>query len=401
MSTVTDVQAAPGPLARLPGGRPARRRDGAADRRRTRCRRSPRRRSRATAPARSSCRSPSRAWVPPTATRAACRSGISTRSPPASRYGPAGIRCRTAPSTTTTSARSSSRCSMRGERSRDDRELGGDEPVSVQEYSAYFGELLGVDATVRGRGDPRRVARLGGRPHQAQRDHRPVPGRLARGVSPPGASSSIPTGSSGSDRRMIHGAGTCAVPERASALMAEAMDGDRPLRLRPGRLSRGSRRAAREPRARRRSEPGDRRRGHRRSPSAPGEPPRGRGVVPRTSGDRGAPMRGPIDINGLPRTGTTALANMMSLDPQFRCLAPVGAGRSRARRRRARVRPPIRGACSSIEENEQVLARTQGDAPLRRRRDGGGHRGARDGVPRAAVHAARLRLSRLVARAPT
>ena len=31
-------------------------------------------------------------------------------------------------------------------------------------------------------------------------------------------------------------------------------------------------------------------------------------------------VRGPIDIVGLPRTGTTALANMMSLDPQFRCL---------------------------------------------------------------------------------
>ena len=32
------------------------------------------------------------------------------------------------------------------------------------------------------------------------------------------------------------------------------------------------------------------------------------------------PVKGPVDINGLPRTGTTALANMMSLDPQFRCL---------------------------------------------------------------------------------
>ncbi len=32
------------------------------------------------------------------------------------------------------------------------------------------------------------------------------------------------------------------------------------------------------------------------------------------------PVEGPVDINGLPRTGTTALANMMSLDPQFRCL---------------------------------------------------------------------------------
>ena len=31
-------------------------------------------------------------------------------------------------------------------------------------------------------------------------------------------------------------------------------------------------------------------------------------------------VRGPVDINGLPRTGTTALANMMSLDPQLRGL---------------------------------------------------------------------------------
>jgi hypothetical protein len=31
-------------------------------------------------------------------------------------------------------------------------------------------------------------------------------------------------------------------------------------------------------------------------------------------------VHGPVDINGLPRTGTTALANMLSLDPQFRCL---------------------------------------------------------------------------------
>ena len=31
-------------------------------------------------------------------------------------------------------------------------------------------------------------------------------------------------------------------------------------------------------------------------------------------------IAGPIDINGLPRTGTTALANMMSIDPQFRSL---------------------------------------------------------------------------------
>jgi hypothetical protein len=33
-----------------------------------------------------------------------------------------------------------------------------------------------------------------------------------------------------------------------------------------------------------------------------------------------APLVGPVSITGLPRTGTTALGNMMSLDPQFRCL---------------------------------------------------------------------------------
>jgi hypothetical protein len=34
----------------------------------------------------------------------------------------------------------------------------------------------------------------------------------------------------------------------------------------------------------------------------------------------GVSVRGPVDINGLPRTGTTALADMLSLDPQFRSL---------------------------------------------------------------------------------
>ena len=35
-----------------------------------------------------------------------------------------------------------------------------------------------------------------------------------------------------------------------------------------------------------------------------------------------APIEGPVSIVGLPRTGTTALGNMMSLDPQFRALRP-------------------------------------------------------------------------------
>jgi hypothetical protein len=53
----------------------------------------------------------------------------------------------------------------------------------------------------------------------------------------------------------------------------------------------------------------------------------------------GQSVQGPIDINGLPRTGTTAMANMMSLDPQFRCLRgweqvqpPTRSGRRRCTR---------------------------------------------------------------------
>jgi hypothetical protein len=46
-------------------------------------------------------------------------------------------------------------------------------------------------------------------------------------------------------------------------------------------------------------------------------------------------VRGPVDINGLPRTGTTALADMLSLDPQFRCL--TGWEQTRP------VPPPVRG----------------------------------------------------------
>src|SRR5688572_13855851 len=59
-------------------------------------------------------------------------------------------------------------------------------------------------------------------------------------------------------------------------------------------------------------------------------------------------VSGPIDICGLPRTGTTALANMMSLDPQFRslrgweqsqpCPPPTLAGETSDPRRLAFVR---------------------------------------------------------------
>lgn len=47
------------------------------------------------------------------------------------------------------------------------------------------------------------------------------------------------------------------------------------------------------------------------------------------------PVRGPVDINGLPRTGTTALADMLSLDPQFRCL--------RGWEQTQPVPPPVKG----------------------------------------------------------
>ena len=119
--------------------------------------------------------------------------------------------------------------------------------------------------------------------------------------------------------------------------------------------------------------PRDRRRRRRRPPPAPGEPARGRGVVratiPRSTSSRCA---GPIDINGLPRTGTTALANMLSLDPQFRCLrqweqvAAVPAADDRGRGHRS--------ASAAARPGERAApARAEGDAPLRRRRDGRGH----------------------------
>jgi hypothetical protein len=59
-------------------------------------------------------------------------------------------------------------------------------------------------------------------------------------------------------------------------------------------------------------------------------------------------IEGPVDICGLPRTGTTALADMLSLDPQFRCLTgweqvapvppPVADGEADDPRRQAFVR---------------------------------------------------------------
>ena len=239
------LQAAPRPVARVPRGRSARRRDGCRRRRRTRSRRSPRRRWRATAPARSTCRSPSPAWAPRTATRAGCRSGTSTRSRPASR-------CATRWDPMPYSPIHDDDICAQLEPLLDAASVpativnwGGDEPVSVQEWSAYFGELLGVEAEVVVERDPGRVAsaRSATTPSAARS---PARARSAGGTgSAAWPSTSIPTGAGATDV-------TATAYPTADALLAEATRDDRSRRLRPRRLPRGPRRAAREPRARRR-----------------------------------------------------------------------------------------------------------------------------------------------------
>ena len=227
---------------------------------------------------------------------------------------PAGIRCPTARSTTTTSAAqleplldvaSVPATIVNWVRRRAGERAGVGRRTSVS-CSASSAEVV-VD------GDPRRVARFGRRPRRSGASITgPCRGRLARRVPPRG-------------RALLPGPGaaltvTGPLPD-VEALLAEATRGDRARRLRAGRLPRGPRGAAREPRARRRPEPGDA------TPawsatsggawSTGSRSRRGTATIPRSRSSRCA---GPVDINGLPRTGTTALANMLSLDPQFRSL---------------------------------------------------------------------------------
>ena len=188
------VQAAPRSVAPVPGGRPAGRRDGTAvgavlgekiaeEGVARYC-------ARVVRPA----DRPSPAWARRTATRAACRSGTSTRSPRGSRCTRAGIPmtyspihdddicahleplldAATVPATIVNWA--------------------GDEPVSVQEYSAFFGELLGVEPRSWSTEIPGASRRFGGRPHQAHVDHRTV--QRSAGATGSGAwpSTSIPIG---------------------------------------------------------------------------------------------------------------------------------------------------------------------------------------------------------------
>ena len=84
-------------------------------------------------------------------------------------------------------------------------------------------------------------------------------------------------------------------------------------------------------------------------------------------------ISGPVDINGLPRTGTTALADMLSLDPQFRCLRgweqtspvppPVAGNEADDPRRQAYVRAheerPAAQAAMHIFEIDATLEDTE------------------------------------------
>ena len=63
---------------------------------------------------------------------------------------------------------------------------------------------------------------------------------------------------------------------------------------------------------------------------------------------------GPVDINGLPRTGTTALADMLSLDPQFRCLRGWEQVRP--------VPPPVFGA-EAVDPRRQAFVRAHEERP--------------------------------------
>ena len=69
-------------------------------------------------------------------------------------------------------------------------------------------------------------------------------------------------------------------------------------------------------------------------------------------------VRGPVDINGLPRTGTTALADMLSLDPQFRCL--TGWEQTRP------VPPPVAGE-ELNDPRRQEFVRTQEERSAQRK----------------------------------
>ena len=190
MSTVTVYKPHPDPWHAFREDDPLGDVDAARPRCRTRSRRSPRRRWRATARARSTCRSRSPGWGRPTATRAGCRCGTSRRSRPVEPVndplGPDAVQ----PDPRRRHRRvSSNRCSMRRACPPTIVNWCGDEPVSVQEWSAYFGELLGVTAEVDGR-----------RRFRGRRSGRSVTHTKRASITGPGAGSTGATDSGGRPR---------------------------------------------------------------------------------------------------------------------------------------------------------------------------------------------------------
>src|SRR5262249_36001919 len=198
----------------------------------------------------------------------------------------------------------------RRERARDDREPG---PGRAPERSGVVG-VLRHPPWCRGQGDrrggPRCLRGLGGRPHEAHRDHRPVPRRVAGGVPPRSGALLSRPGPEGQMNRY----------PTSDVLMAEAMELTGLTDFGPGDFREGL-----DVLLESLEHDGDL------SPATDGDVI---GAFRRRLANRleaeawyrehpeiaGLPVRGPVDIHGLPRTGTTALANMMSLDPQFRCL---------------------------------------------------------------------------------
>ena len=265
---------------------------------------------------------------------------------------------------------------------------GGDEPVSVQEWSRYFGELLGVDVEVARRSRSRRVDRIGRRPHQAHVDHRAVPGGLARRV-PRMAEQLYPDRVQATDERCAVSVARTAARGGGATEAGLADFGPGDFREGLGVLLESLERDGDLDPATDVGVVGDLR----------------RRLVNRLEVEAwyvehpevdDVPVRGPVDINGLPRTGTTALANMLSLDPQFRCLRgweqakpcpPPSPTAKPTDPRRLAARPRERAASAETQAMHLYeVDATMEDTELL------GH-----GVPRPAVHAAGVRLPRVVA----
>ena len=191
----------------------------------------------------------------------------------------------------------------------------------------------------------------------------PCTRRLARRLPPDGSPLTTPT----AWRRVDRGA----LPVRRAAARARPSRESGTVRLRPRRLPRGPRGAARQPRARRRPAP--------RAPTHAVVGDLRRRLVNRLEVEawyaehpevEDVAIRGPVDINGLPRTGTTALADMLSLDPQFRCLRgweqtkPVPAADRSATRRSTRGAARFEEMHAARSDEQQAMHIFEIDATM-------------------------------------